>query len=56
MLARSGDLEEDALAAAREAGVTDAELTEVVAHVALKVMSSSFNHLARPDLDFPDVA
>jgi uncharacterized peroxidase-related enzyme len=41
------------LAEVRAAGVTDEELAEVVAHVALNVLSNSFNHLAQPELDFP---
>lgn len=41
---------------ARAAGVSDAELAEIVAHVALNVLSNYFNHLAQPELDFPEVA
>ncbi|WP_241002888.1 carboxymuconolactone decarboxylase family protein [Streptomyces sp. CB01881] len=37
------------------AGVTDAEAGEVVAHVALNTLSNYYNHLARPELDFPEV-
>jgi uncharacterized peroxidase-related enzyme len=48
-----GDIGDETLAKARAAGVTDAELAEIVAHVALNVLSNYFNHLARPDLDFP---
>ncbi|MDD1058579.1 carboxymuconolactone decarboxylase family protein [Streptomyces cocklensis] len=50
-----GDIGDDELAAARAAGVTDEELGEVTAHVALNMLSNYFNHLARPDLDFPEV-
>ncbi|MDI2132844.1 carboxymuconolactone decarboxylase family protein [Yinghuangia seranimata] len=50
-----GRVDDDALAAARAAGVTDAELAEVVAHVALNTLSNYFNHLAEPELDFPEV-
>lgn len=50
-----GDVGDDLLAEARAAGVTDAELAEVVAHVALNTLSNMFNHLARPELDFPAV-
>jgi uncharacterized peroxidase-related enzyme len=41
---------------ARQAGVTDEELMEIVGHVALNVFSNYANHLAQPDLDFPPVA
>lgn len=47
---RVGDAE---VAAARAAGATDAELAEVVAHVALNVFTNYFNHVADPDIDFP---
>jgi AhpD family alkylhydroperoxidase len=50
-----GRVDDDGLAAARLAGVTDAELAEVVAHVALNTLSNYFNHLAQPELDFPEV-
>lgn len=48
-----GRVEDTLLAEAREAGVTDAELAEIVAHIALNTLSNYFNHLARPTLDFP---
>jgi uncharacterized peroxidase-related enzyme len=50
-----GAVDDATLGQARAAGVTDAELTEIVAHIALNVLSNYFNHLARPDLDFPAV-
>ncbi|NUR71535.1 MAG: carboxymuconolactone decarboxylase family protein [Hamadaea sp.] len=48
-----GKVDDGTLAEVRAAGVTDAEIAEVVAHVALNVMSNYFNHLAQPELDFP---
>jgi uncharacterized peroxidase-related enzyme len=51
-----GDVSDDNLSKARQAGVTDTELAEIVAHVALNTLSNYFNHLAQPDLDFPEVA
>ena len=41
------------LAAAREAGLTDAELVEVVAHVASKAFTNALAILARTEIDFP---
>jgi AhpD family alkylhydroperoxidase len=38
------------------AGWSDEEIGEMVAHVALNVFSNYFNHVARPELDFPAVA
>ncbi|GAA2788438.1 carboxymuconolactone decarboxylase family protein [Kitasatospora sp. CM 4170] len=51
-----GRVDDELLARARKDGVTDAELAEIVAHVALNTLSNYFNHLAEPDLDFPAVA
>lgn len=50
-----GDVPDDELAAARSAGLTDAELIEVVAEVSLNTFSNYANRLARPELDFPPV-
>ncbi|MHA6761918.1 carboxymuconolactone decarboxylase family protein [Streptacidiphilus sp. PAMC 29251] len=43
------------LRAAREAGVTDAEIGEVVGHLALNVLTNYFNILAEVDNDWPVV-
>ncbi len=51
-----GRVGDTALADARRAGVTNAELAEIVAHIALNTLSNYFNHLAQPDLDFPEVS
>ncbi|NUR63242.1 MAG: hypothetical protein HOV87_31980 [Catenulispora sp.] len=53
LIRNRGQVADEALAKARAAGVTDAELAEIVAHVALNVLSNYFNHLAQPELDFP---
>ncbi|MCY0939216.1 carboxymuconolactone decarboxylase family protein [Streptomyces sp. H34-S4] len=50
-----GRVTDEVLASARADEVTDAELAEIVAHVALNVLSNYFNHLAQPDLEFPAV-
>ena len=41
--------------AAREAGLSEGEIGEVVAHVALNVFTNYFNSLADTDVDFPAV-
>ena len=41
------------LAAARSVGASDAELTEVVANVALNLYTNYFNHVAETTVDFP---
>ena len=55
VIAHRGALPDADLAAARADGVTDPELAEIVAHVALNALSNYFNHLAQPELDFPAV-
>jgi len=56
VLAQRGRVADAELAEARAVGVTDAEVLEVVAHVALNVLSNYVNHVARPPLDFPPVS
>ena len=41
---------------ARDAGLSDAQITEVVAAVALNVLTNYFNNLAGTEIDFPRVA
>lgn len=40
---------------ARAAGISDAEIAEIVANVALNVLTNYFNRLAETDIDFPVV-
>ncbi|MFB7666557.1 carboxymuconolactone decarboxylase family protein [Kitasatospora sp. NPDC056138] len=53
VMTERGRVSDSALAEARAAGVTDAEIAEIVGHVALNVLSNFFNHVAEPELDFP---
>ncbi len=41
------------LSAVRNAGVTDAEITEIVANTALNLFTNYFNHVAETEVDFP---
>ncbi len=41
------------LAIARQAGLHDSAITEVVANVALNIFANYFNHVAGTDIDFP---
>lgn len=50
-----GQVEDAALQAARDAGATDAEIGEVVGHLALNVLTNYFNVLAKVDNDWPVV-
>jgi len=40
----------------RQAGLSDGEIAEVVAHVALNVFTNYFNKAAEVDIDFPRVS
>jgi uncharacterized peroxidase-related enzyme len=51
-----GEVDETVLKTAREAGVTDAEIAEVVGNLALNILTNYFNVLADVDNDWPVVA
>lgn len=55
ILERRGNVSDEQLAVARAAGLTDAELVEVVSNVAVITMTNFLNNVARPDVDFPKV-
>ena len=42
--------------AVQAAGYSDAEMTEIIAHVALNTFTNYFNSVAQTDIDFPAVA
>lgn len=48
-----GTLSDTELAAAREAGLTDGEITEVVGQVALNVLTNYFNKAVTVDIEWP---
>lgn len=52
---KRGEIADADLRAAREAGVTDAEIVEVVGAVALNVYTNWLNHVAATPIDFPEV-
>lgn len=52
---KRGRLSDDDLGAARDAGVNDGEIAEVVANTALNIFTNYFNHVADTDVDFPAV-
>lgn len=53
---RRGGVTDNDLARVRGAGFTDAEITEILAHVALNVFTNYFNRAAQTDIDFPVVS
>ena len=50
-----GAVTDEVVAQARAAGVTDAEIAEVVGHIALNVLTNYFNVLTQVDNDWPVV-
>lgn len=52
---KQGNLSDTDLASARNAGITDQEIIEVVAVVAQNIFTNYFNHIADPEIDFPVV-
>jgi uncharacterized peroxidase-related enzyme len=50
---KRGVIEDADIAAVREAGYGDAEIAEVVAHVALNIFTNYFNNVAGTTIDFP---
>lgn len=52
---RRGWISNEQLGEFREAGVTDAEIAEVIANVAQNVFTNYFNHVAETEIDFPKV-
>ena len=51
-----GNVTDGELAAAASAGVSEAMTLEIVAHVAMHILSNYANNLARSEVDFPPVA
>ena len=56
VLETRGSIDSSDLAAVREAGLTDGEIAEIIAHVALNVFTNYFNKAADVDIDFPKVS
>jgi uncharacterized peroxidase-related enzyme len=50
-----GHIADSDLAAARAAGLSDAEIVEVIGHVALNVFTNYLNSVAETPIDFPQV-
>jgi uncharacterized peroxidase-related enzyme len=50
-----GQVSDAALAMVRKAGFEDAEIVEIVANVALNILTNYINHVAQTAIDFPPV-
>lgn len=51
-----GKVEDEAIASARAAGITDATIIEIVANVAINVFTNLINNVAQTEIDFPVVS
>ena len=52
---RRGGISDQDFARVREAGFSEAEIAEIIAHVALNVLTNYFNRAADTEIDFPKV-
>lgn len=55
ILVQRGEISDGALKTARAAGLTDGEIVETTANVALNIFTNYINHVARTVVDFPEV-
>jgi alkylhydroperoxidase family enzyme len=44
------------LGAVRDAGFTEEEIVEIIAHVGMNLFTNYFNHIAGTEVDFPFVS
>jgi len=52
---KKGQAGDDDVAAIKEAGVSEGEIGEIVAYVALNTLTNYFNTVAKTEIDFPVV-
>jgi uncharacterized peroxidase-related enzyme len=55
IVVQRGEVSDAALKNARAAGLTDAEIVETTANVALNIFTNYINHVAQTVVDFPEV-
>jgi uncharacterized peroxidase-related enzyme len=53
LVGERGHVSGEDLQALRDQGFSDSDITEVVANVALNIFTNYFNHVADPEIDFP---
>lgn len=56
LVEKHGRISDADLDAVRGAGFSDAEVAEIIAHVALNIFTNYFNNAARVEVDFPKIA
>jgi uncharacterized peroxidase-related enzyme len=55
LISKNGLVNDEDVNKAKNAGASDAEIAETVAHTALNVLTNYFNNLANTEIDFPAV-
>ena len=56
LVAKQGRIADSDVDTARRAGLTEGEIAEVIAHVALNIFTNYFNNAADVEVDFPKIA
>jgi alkylhydroperoxidase family enzyme len=56
LVAKQGRIADSDVDAARRVGLTEGEIAEVIAHVALNIFTNYFNNAADVEVDFPKIA
>ena len=56
VVAKQGRATQADVDAVRNAGFTDGEIAEIIAHVALNIFTNYFNNTAEVEVDFPKIA
>jgi uncharacterized peroxidase-related enzyme len=53
LITKKGLVSDDEIKAAKDAGLTEEQIAEIVGHVALNILTNYFNHTANTEIDFP---
>ena len=55
MVTSRAEMSDSDLEDLKKAGFNDAEIAEILAHVGINIFTNYFNHIAKPEVDFPKV-
>jgi len=55
IVVQRGEISDSDFRGARDAGLSDGDISEVLGNVALNILTNYFNHVAQTDIDFPKV-
>ncbi len=56
LIARRGKVTAEEFEAVRAAGYTDGQISEIIGHVALNILTNYFNNAVQTEIDFPKVS